>query len=314
MANRLEKLGIAVGGAGLISATVGLAALGGYELGRNQKPTPTVIASEGGMPSSSPKGFDVQITPAPTKEATASAKPENLGGLVAPAVPVLDKVSGDIARALVNGVIADGNPIAKFTQGEWFNPVYNASKANKENDWVGIGPWAPVAFENVDENAGFLKTEGNVGTLVIVANPDSNIANQRRRVAISFTQLGRHQHETAVNGNGESNPDWTNQYTFHLTPFQEVIPFDPDTGRQLQWPDGTPIRYAASKLGVFSVELPKTGENEDVRVGFLIDLNASPRGVQLSEIKIQRGPNDRPDLTGENELPLSVIHPAVPEA
>ena len=244
-------------------------------------------------------------------EASASASAssnENLGAKIAPGVELPAVISSDMIRAFTPNVAIDGNLIPQYVDSEFFLPVYNAAHAGKKDNYVGIGPWAPIAIQNLTGKA-HLKTEGNPGLFDVVADKPG-------QVAIYFTQLGAHQHETAVNGNGESNPDWKNQYTLHLKPYQTVKVIDRN-GNQVLWDENTkaPMNLAASKTGDFSIEVPRTADNENVIFGLVIDVNPSQVDVQATAIKVQRGPNDVPDKTGENKFSntKTIIIPAIAE-
>jgi hypothetical protein len=217
-------------------------------------------------------------------------------------IPLPSEISGELARNL-----KDGGDFTKYSEGQWFLPVYDEFEANAEHDWRGIGPWYPVFFRS-EPGAAHLSTHGNLGELIVVAD-------QGGMVEVGVWQLGPHQTEGTVNGNGDFDPNWALQYTFKgMEPLQKVIPFDPDTGKQLTWEDGTPIVYAASELGDFSVEIPRTDEDQDVRVAFRFFMVPSRGGevVQPHEIKIERGPNDQPRKTGENLLPVEqVVKPSL---
>lgn len=186
--------------------------------------------------------------------------------------------------------------------GRWFNPIYNQAEANAEHNWRGIGPWAPIAFRNIDPNAAELKTFGNLGHFVIPGIKGG-------KVAIGLWQEAQHQDETKMKPDGTLNRSQKNQYTFlGLGANAPVGLFDPDTGKDLNtWPDGSPINYTANELGTFSIELP-SGE---VRVGVCINVPGQLTGVQVPEIQVFRGPNDHPELKGENPLPGDVIKPGM---
>jgi len=59
---------------------------------------------------------------------------------------------------------------------------------------------------------------------------------------------------------------------------------DPDTGKQLFWPDGSPVVYRANELGIASFEVPATcgecGIGGDVRFGLMFENAASIPGTQ----------------------------------
>lgn len=196
-------------------------------------------------------------------------------------------------------------PVANVnTHGGWIRPIYNQLEATAAANWRGIGPWAPIAFA-AEPNAAHLKSYGNLGEFVIVGDNGG-------RVWVGVWQQAQHQHETKLRHDGALDPNWRNQYTFKgLPPGTEVIPYDPDTGTQLRWPDGTPIRWAANHLGTFSVEL-QPGE---VRVAFCMQVAGQRPGEQPPEVLVTRGPNDQPGLTGENKLPETsqVIKPFMPD-
>ena len=255
----------------------------------------------------------VVFTPAPTETPTPSATMEGqrveVGPKLAPGITLPSEISSNLVRAFVPGVSIDGNPVPQYQDSELFLPVYNPAKAGKKDNYDGIGPWAPIAIQNIDGQA-YLKTEGDKGLFDVVAEKSG-------LVALYFMQLGQHQHETAVNGNNESNPTWRNQYTLHLKPGQQVWVID-GNGNQVLWKDGhSPMILAASNEGDFSIEVPQTPTNEDVVFGLVIKINASDAGIQATATKVQRGPNDHPGLTGENKFDSAGVQaitmPALPE-
>ena len=223
--------------------------------------------------SSSPDGNSIGAssnsleTPGTFKEGAKLAK-----GIELPSV-----ISSQMVRAFVPGVTIDGNPIAQYQDSQLFLPVYNAAHAGSADNYVEIGPWAPIAIQNVT-GAAHLKTEGDTGLFDVVADEPGSIA-------LYFTQLGAHQHETAVNGNGQSNPDWPNQYTLHLKPYQKVWVIDRN-GNQILWDDGvTPMALDAGPNGDFSIQVPQTATNQDAVFGLLLDVDPSQQGVQATAIK-----------------------------
>ena len=241
-------------------------------------------------------------------EASASASAssnENLGAKIASGVELPSVISGDMTKAFVPGVIVNGNKIPTYQDSELFLPLYNAAQAEKGN-W---GPWAPIAIQNLD-GAAHLKTEGTVGLFDLVAD-------KQGKVALYFMQLGKHQHETAVNGNGQSNPNWLNQYTIHLKPFQKVWVIDRN-GNQILWDDGkTPMALDAGPNGDFSIEVPQTADNQDIVFGLVLEVNPSASGIQDTANKFQHGPDDNPGKTGENKFAKlgiqAIVIPAIAE-
>ena len=224
---------------------------------------------------------------------------------IAPGIELPSVISSDMTRAFVSGVTVNGNSIPQYQDSELFLGLYNAAQAEKGN-W---GPWAPIAIQNVS-GAAHLKTEGDVGLFDLVAD-------QKGSIALYFMQLGKHQHETAVNGNGESNPDWRNQYTIHLTPYQAVWPIDRN-GNQILWEDGvTPMTLDAGPKGDFAIEVFQTAIDQDAIFGVLLNVDPSVSGIQATAIKVQRGPDDNPGKTGENKIDSNGIAactiPAIPE-
>jgi len=227
-------------------------------------------------------------------------------GPVGAIIPVPSVISGDMVRE-----VRDRGANKLFSEGEWFHPVYDIGAEDEAHEYRGIGPWYPVAFANLDENAAKLTTHGNVGELVVQGNEGG-------RVMVAFMQLDAHQTEGAWGTDPETgrfmqNDAWEMQYNFHsLAPYQELFVVDPDTGEGYTWEDGTPVIYRANEQGIAAFAIPKT-QGEDVRVGFVFEMPAKTDGVQVPEVKIERGPNDRPGLTGENPLPGTVKKPMVPE-
>lgn len=261
-------------------------------------PTPTPRA--GATPELVGKG-PVTIT-AEACPPTEGVRPETpiLGEFIGVAVPLPANVLDIQVKELTN---------IRSTNG-YIHPVYDKSQATKEANWRGIGPWNPVAFENLDANAAHLTTHANVGMLVVRSENGG-------RVALTLSQLQNHQHEGKwgrdASGQFVRNDTWRLQFTFHgLRSGQEVRVADPDTGRELHWPDGRgPIRLRANEFGTLSVEFPISCG--DARAQFVFDMFGPPQGFQPEEVKVQRGPNDRPDLQGEILLPNSIVRTAIPE-
>lgn len=251
-----------------------------------------------------PSSIDPNPTPTTTlrKESKGSFEMGPVGAII----PVPSVISGDMVRE-----VRDGGANKLFSEGEWFHPVYDIGAEDEAHEYRGIGPWYPVAFANLDENAAKLTTHGNVGELVVQGNEGG-------RVMVAFMQLDAHQTEGAWGINSETgrfehNPNWRMQYNLHsLKPLQEIFVVDPDTGESYTWEDGTPVIYRANEQGIAAFAIPET-QGEDVRVGFVFEMPAKTDGVQVPEVKIERGPNDRPGLTGENPLPGTVKKPMVPE-
>ena len=315
---RNEKIGVAglVAGAGIVAGMIGsefgpVKMVTNADTGGSPMPSgsPEVSPITSAMPSQSqeiplPSGSGTLVFPSaspiesPMPSTGAEQLPQGAQLLV---IPEPQKVSGDLVRSFI-----DGGKFAKYQEGQWFLPAYDEFEANAKFDWRGIGPWCPVAFKELQSGAAHLTTHGAVGETVIVADNGG-------LVEFGVMQLGKHQNDGLMNGTGQVDNNWKMQYTFKgLEAGQQIIPVDPDTGKQLTW-DGTdtPIVYTASKFGDFSVELPKTDAQHDVKVAFVFNLGASAQGEQAHEIKIERGPNDHPELKGENVLPSSVIKPAV---
>ncbi|MCL4415438.1 MAG: hypothetical protein M1268_00925 [Patescibacteria group bacterium] len=234
------------------------------------------------------------------------ATPEKQDQILALPIPVPSVISGDMVREL-----RQGGQNQMYKEREWFHPVYDITQEDKAHDYRGIGPWYPVAFENVDKNAAVLTSHGNVGEL-IVSGRDGG------KVMVAVMQLDKHQHEGAWGtdpdtGRFVQSDKWDMQYNFHgLEPLQEIFVIDPDTGKILTWPDGSPVIYRANEQGIAAFAIPGTKGN-DVRVGFVFKMPAQVKGEQAPEVKIERGPNDNPGKTGENPLPDSVAKPMVPE-
>jgi hypothetical protein len=273
-------------------------------------PTPTAKASEvSGTP-----GAKGSATPTPEVSPSAGGKgqtPETpnitLPGCPIPENPKLGGVIGIAVRVPSNlsdvKVTAPNNMPNK----DYVNLIYDQFQADQAHDWRGIGPHYPVAFSNIDSNAAILETHGNPGEAIIRAN-------QGGRVAVSFYQEQAHQKDGAwghdASGNVVLNKDWNMQYTLHgLQANQDIWVVDPDTGRQMLWPDGTtPVVYKANEFGTASFQVPCA--NGDVRFQLVLQMFNTP-GIQAQEIKIERGPNDHPELKGENPLPGGVVKPAV---
>lgn len=294
---------------------------GGVLLDGAVKPVAIVSSQDGGIPSNQPSGsFDIG-TPSPAAstagiesqapasqapvESQAPISPDNLAnnnemGSDGVKIPVLSNIKQLQA-------FEPGNA----PQGRWFNPIYDPFEADAAHEWRGIGPWYPVAVKNVDADAAKFLTHGTVGEMIVQANRGG-------RVEVAFWQIDAYQSDGAwghdASGRIVHNPDWAMQYTFKNAPQgTEFHIVNADTGEALTWPDGTPVIYLPSKYGDFSFEVPKTN-GKDVRVGIAFNMPAAISGEQPLEIKIERGPNDHPNLTGENPLPEGVINPMVPGA
>lgn len=257
------------------------------------------------MPSSSPSRSLDQATPKPSEAAGTPSIAPDANASIAPlenqalgkdlVVPV--PVPTDLSQ--LQYYIPSEAP-----QGVWFNPIYDKFEADQAHDWRGIGPHYPVVFDNLGDSAATLTAHNSVGELVIQAVNGG-------KVMIGFMQENAHQKDGAYDDKGVKG-NWEMQYTFKSVPQGttfEVI--DPDTGKQMLWPDGTPVVYGPSINGDASFEIPATNGN-DVRVGFIINIPAPLPGTQVPEMKIERGPNNHPELKGENPLPKAVVKPLVP--
>ena len=291
-------------GACILGSAVILGGFNGCEGNKiSSTATPSTSSAAGQASPETSNSFSIAI--ASEKPASLNSSEAIVGEKLAPGIKLPAVISGDMVRAFVPGVTIDGNPIPQYTDGQFFLPVYNAAHAGKKDNYVGIGPWAPIAIQNIS-GAAHLKTEGDPGLFDLVADKPGE-------VAIYFMQLAKHQHETAVNGNGESNPDWKNQYTIHLTPYQSVKVVDRN-GNEIVWDDGkSPMNLNAGPKGDFSIEVPAG----DVVFGLVIDVNPNQVDGQATANKVQRGPNDNPGLTGENKFAKlgiqAIVIPAITE-
>jgi len=321
------KYALGVAGAVAILGVAGTGSYALYETGRHANDAKKIESSQAprtttettgqaaGAADPKPQGVDVSTTlTTPTtvfeQTTTSTTAVEQSNGLemggVGVKIPVPSVISGDMVRE-----VRDGGKNKLFTEGQWFHPVYDIGAETAANDYRGIGPWYPVAFANIDANAAQLTTHGNVGELVISTKNGG-------KVMIAVMQLDKHQTDGAWGtdpntGKFMQNRQWAMQYNFHsLQPNQEIFVVDPDTGNQLTWPDGSPVIYRANEQGIAAFAIPKTHGN-DVRVGFVFTVPAQDSGVQASEIKFERGPNDRPGKTGENPLPETILKPMVSE-
>lgn len=214
-------------------------------------------------------------------------------------------ISESIAVPGSHGAVPVANLDANTAQRTWIRPIYDPRRADAAHNWEGIGPWAPIAFAS-EPNAAHLKTFGNVGEFVVVGDVGGS-------VELFFMQQAQHWTEALRRPDGKLDTAWQLQYTIDGLPAgAPVTPFDPDTGKQLTWPDGTPIQWAAGPLGTFSMGFPRGVE---VRVGLRLCIPGQQPGVQNPEVKVRRGPNDRPGLTGENQLPntAQVVKPGMPD-
>ncbi len=288
-----------------IAAIIG-AGVVGYEYGTRSSAVPTGTEQPTGKLATPTPSEAASGTPEPSMTIGIPSSEQNLGEGIAYPITVPSVISGDMVRE-----VRDGGQYPHFTEGQWFHPVYDLTQETAAENYRGIGPWYPVAFENLDSNAAELTTHGNVGELVISGRNGG-------RVMIAVMQLDAHQHDGAwgtdpKTGRFIQNPNWEMQYNFHsLQPLQEIWVVDPDTGKNLTWPDGSPVIYRANEQGIAAFAIPTTNGN-DVRVGFVFDMPAQGNGVQAPEVKFEHGPNDNPDKTGENPLPDSVLKPMVAE-
>ncbi|MCL4353625.1 hypothetical protein M1615_04140 [Patescibacteria group bacterium] len=249
----------------------------------------------------------VTATSTTTTEARSGAERLEKNQLAKP-IPVPLVISGDMVRSLTR----DGR-FPRYQEGRWMLPAYDETEADAAHNWRGVGPRYPFAFENIDPDAAALTTHGNVGELIVTSRRGG-------RVMVAVMQLDKHQKEGAwgkdpKTGRFEQNSAWEMQYNFHgLKPGEEIWVVDPDTGKILTWPDGSPVIYRANEQGIAAFEIPATHGNHDVRVGFVFNMPAQGNGMQPTEVKIERGPNDHPELKGENPLPRNeVIKPRVAE-
>lgn len=292
---RRELLAGATGGAIIFIADRVFGAFGGRA--GADVPPPSPSASPSIAPSVAP-------SVAPNTKAKVECPPggfppedAKLSDQVASRIPVPSDVSNqsEVPFAQLN---------ANSPQRKWFHPIYDQSRFNEKDKWVGGGPWAPIY---IDGDAATLQTHGNPGEFIIRQKSGG-------RVTVGVMQLQKYQDQTKYSsetGSAVQNPDWTNQYTFKgMMPGTEIRVVDPDTGKQHLWPDGaTPVIYTPSKNGDFSVEIPRACG--DVRVAFSFTLPSPTPGTQLLEIKVERGANNHPELQGEVPLPKGVIKTAI---
>ncbi len=278
--------------------------------------TPSPIVTPGALPSTGPtasaEGVQVTFapeTPEPTQATLAPMStevkcvvPQNpeLGAQIGAAIPVPSNLSEVHVSSLTS-----------YQEGQWFYPVYDQFTANAANNWRGIGPHYPVAFNNLDANAATLESHGLPGELIVRGN-------QGGMVALSLGVEYQHRSDGAwghdASRNLVQNPGWEMQFTLKgMLPGQQVWMVDADTGRQLEWPDGSPVIYTPSELGDLSIEMPCSAQGEgkvDTRVQLVFKMQTI--NGQPQEIKVERGPNDHPQLKGENPLPEGVVKPVIP--
>jgi hypothetical protein len=264
-------------------------------------PTPTKTPEPTATPTLTP---EPTATPDPTPEATSTPVPPATSTPEATSTPVAlqeSLASGEnepspipVPEKLSDVKIVNLGP--NFPESKWSIPIYDPDTANAENNWVGIGPHYPVAFENIDPNASTLESNGNVGELVITANQGGNVLFAVMQPA-EIQDQGKW--ATDSFGNSVNNPDWFMQYEFHgLEPGQVLKVIDPDTGEQLTWDDGSPVEYTANPDNkVASVWLP-FGE---IRVAFQTAIK------QFQSLTVKRGPDDQHHLGETNPLPPEVV-------
>lgn len=260
---------------------------------------PTPRASESLPPTPTPV-----VTNAPARALEACPIPNG----VAPETPRLgDQITDPIPFPSNMSQVHAFQLNESTPQGQWLHIIYDPTKANAENDWIGIGPWAPNFYKNIDPDAVTLAPE-KLGTFLIRQNKGG-------RFVVGFDQLMKHQNETnwsSESGTPVQNNDWKNQYTFKgVINGTEIRVFDPDSGRQMLWPDRSPIIWGPNNInGDFSFRLPKACG--DVRVAFMITMPAPQPGMQKLEIKVQRGADNHPELKGENDVPNGAVKTPVP--
>ena len=263
-------------------------------------------------PEASASGVVVSFPPAteaPTASPMSSQSAEgkcaipqnpNLGAEIGASIPV----PGDLSQIQVSS-------LTNYQEGQWFYPIYDQFTANAANNWRGIGPHYPVAFNNLDANAGSLESHGLPGELIVRGNQGGLVALSLG-VEYAHRSDGAWGHDSS--GNLIQNPKWEMQFTLKgMLPGQMVWMVDADTGKQLEWPDGSPVIYTPSKLGDLSIEMPNSAQGEcktDTRVQLVFKLQSI--NGQPQEIKVERGPNDHPELKGENPLPDGVVKPVIP--
>ncbi|MBI4097741.1 MAG: hypothetical protein HY426_01770 [Candidatus Levybacteria bacterium] len=228
-----------------------------------------------------------------------------LGPKIGKGVHVPDSYQDIEIRALTRGVKIDGVKIPKLSEGIWVRLVYNPKLAGKKDNWEGIGPAYPAAVTNLDSNASALSSDGTTGRLIISAREGG-------RVQLSFMQLDNFQDDGAWS-NGVQNPAWEMQYRFNgFIPGQPIMAVDADTGKRLRRQDGSLAQYIADSEGKIAFEIPETHGN-DVRVGFVFDVQPKIPGQTAQQIIIDRGPIDHPELGLANSLPRKgIIKPMLP--
>lgn len=233
-----------------------------------------------------------------------------------PESPILGDVVGKAVRvpARLPVPVRDFHPFPP--ENEYFNPIYDKATANARNRWKGIGPHYPIAISNVDSSAVFLTTSSinlqaptaKVGELTVKGLNGG-------RVGVSFYQEQNHQFEGAF---GEDAPghlvnrlNWNMAYYFEgFNPEQEVKIADPDTGRLMHYRDGKPAVFNADSEGKIAFNAPRACG--DVRFQVVFNILANP-GFNTQEVKIRRGPDDRPGLGITKPLPPGVVKPGAPE-
>lgn len=306
------------GGMGAVATGIGgfilgAALVGSGVLGKDG-PNPTFTPSPSPRPT--PGLTEAPGTTVPGTE-TPSAEPTEASESQAPVTGEWVAVPATLKEIKVMGLqggstAEDGTVFPQFEEGKWFHPLYDRFQVDPSKDqWRGVGPWYPVEFRNLDANAALFSTHGNVGELIVVSD-------QGGWVEVGFWQLDNYQDDGSwgrgPDGVGDIYQDgsWAMQYTFkELGANAEVQVIDPDTGNPYTWEDGSPVIYRANDKGTASFEIPQTNGN-DVRVAFRFQMPGASNTVQPHEVKIERGPNDRPRRTGENLLPESVLKPEVP--
>ena len=275
------------------AAAVGLVACSGVKA-----ENVTINAPAASTPSSAAGTPRPEEKPTVVTTLTASPEEAKLGEVVAHPIIVPSNLS-EIEVTSLNDT---------FPEGQWVHPVYNPLEANAAYNWRGIGPHYPIAFRNIEPNAAHITSHGNVGEVVVVSDKGG-------KIEIAFMQINAHQKDGAWGKDQNGNPtkgSWKMQYNIHaLQPNQEVWIVDPDTGKQMPWPDGSPVTYKANGLGIAAFEVPETLSN-DVRFGLVFNMPVTADDIQAHEVIIQRGPNDHPELNGVNPLPRNAIKPLVP--
>lgn len=191
-------------------------------------------------------------------------------------------------------------------QGDYFHPKYDISRSDPAHNWDGIGVHRPIAAAALDGNAVNIFSNKTVGDFTVRAVTTG-------RVAVSFYQEQLWQWQVYSNdifGNPILRLDLDMVYYLDgLLPGQKVQVVDPDSGYQMLYPETGARAEFYSNGSTMAFDVPKA--NGDVRFQLVFPVQ-NVGGYPPQDVRIHRGPNDRPGTIVINSLPRGVTKPAVP--